>query len=566
MKEQLVKTLGESASKLGISSGSISLEYPDQADHGDFSSNLALANSKTLKTSPQALAAKIVEEFNKVKPDFVESVSIAGPGFINFKIKDAVLAKEAIKLPNKPAKKNNKVMVEYTDPNPFKVFHIGHLMSNAIGESISRLIEHSGNEVIRACYQGDVGLHVAKTIWALIHEDEASIKMNRLRLVTEKVKLLGEMYAIGSSHENEPTIQKEIADVNKKIFEKTDPKINKIYEEGRKLSLEYFDTIYARLGTHFNKFFFESEVADDGVKVVGEFLKKGVFEESDGAIVFKGENHGLHTRVFITSQGLPTYETKELGLNKKKFSLYPDLNESIIITANEQNEYFKVLLKAFDLIDKPIASKTKHLSHGIMRFAEGKMSSRTGNVISAESLIDEIKGMVRGKMGEIEFTDEEVEETSDQVAIGAIKYTILRQAIGGDVIFDSASSISFEGDSGPYLQYSAVRANSVLKKASWFQRHSLFVAPKMPEKVGLLERLIIRFPDIVERARNEYAPQHVANYLIQLSGAFNSFYAHSMIVDSKEPLSKYRIALTRSFLATMTEGLWLLGIKVPKKM
>ncbi len=575
MKSGLLEHLKKAASSLGIDGTSAALEYPENPDHGDFSTNIALANAKALKMNPRALAEKIVEAFKTDMPDFVMSVEIAGAGFINFKLKDKVFADQVIEVANgngeyewskTDAKK--KIMVEYTDPNPFKVFHIGHLMSNAIGESISRLIEGSGAKVIRACYQGDVGLHVAKTIWAVIHEGGAFKKFEGPGPVTDKVKFLGEMYIIGSSHDDEPTIQKEIVEINKKIFDRSDKEINKIYDDGRKWSLEYFDGIYARLGTKFDELFFESDMVDDGMKIVAAFLEKGVFAKSDGAIVFKGEDRGLHTRVFVTSQGLPTYETKELGLNTEKFKLYPDLSQSIIVTANEQSDYFKVLLKAFEEIDPAIAKKTLHMSHGIMRFASGKMSSRKGNIISAESLIDEIKDMVKGKMAGRELSADETDEISDQVAIAAIKYTILRQAIGGDVIFDSAKSISFEGDSGPYLQYSAVRAAAVLEKA---EKEGIKPAKNsakaaLPEKAGLLEKLVSRFPDVVTRARAEYAPQHVATYLINLAGAFNAFYGNQIIVDKNDELSPYYLALTHAFKTTMGNGLWILGIKVPKKM
>jgi arginyl-tRNA synthetase len=331
--------------------------------------------------------------------------------------------------------------------------------------------------------------------------------------------------------------------------------------------LDYFDLIYKRLGTKFDKFFFESEVAENGMKIIREFLGKGVFVESEGAVVFKGEDHGLHTRVFVTSQGLPTYETKELGLNTEKFQLYPDLAQSVIVTASEQNDYFLVLLKALELIDPNIAKKTKHISHGILRFSSGKMSSRKGNIIAAEALLADIKELVLEKIIDRGFDPEEANDISDTIAIGAIKYTILRQAIGGDVIFDSAASISFEGDSGPYLQYSVVRASSVLEKA---KQEGIEPATDanvaLPEKVNLLEKLITRFPDVLENARKEYAPQYVATYLIQLAGAFNSFYAGNPIVSKTEPRSPYRVALTKAFVTTMTNGLWVLGIKVPKRM
>lgn len=562
MKQEIAKSVEKALDKLGISSPGFKIDYPDNPEHGDFSCNAAMVYAKELKVAPKALAEKIVGLIGEVKPSFVDSISVAGPGFINFKVKDSAFAEEVISQGSVQEKVGSeKVMVEYTDPNPFKVFHIGHLMSNAIGESISRLIENGGTQVVRACYQGDVGLHVAKTIWA-IQKQKANSKEQKFATVTDSVKWLGEMYVYGSQFDDDVTIQKEIAIINKKVFEKSDPEINEIYEQGRKWSLEYFDLIYKRLGTDFKQFFFESEVADDGIKVVREFLGKGVFTESDGAVVFKGEDHGLHTRVFITSQGLPTYEAKEIGLNIEKFRKYPDLTRSIIITANEQSDYFRVLLKAFSLIDQNIFTKTRHISHGIMRFAAGKMSSRKGNIISAESLIDDIKALVMTKIADREFSAQEKDEISDIVAIGAIKYTILRQAIGGDVIFDSASSISFEGDSGPYLQYATVRANSILAKTKGISEK----VTQFPEKVTQLEKLLSRFDDITDRARAEYAPQHIAQYLMALAGAFNGYYAAHQIVDENDPLSPYRVALTKKFVETMTNGLWLLGIKVPNRM
>ncbi len=523
--------------------------------------------AKKAEVAPRELADKLVDALGQNKPDFVESITVAGPGFINFKVKDSAFVEAIVRggaTSGGGTSSSKRIMVEYTDPNPFKVFHIGHLMANAIGESISRLVESDGTSVVRACYQGDVGLHVAKTIWAIRKQDQRP----DFPTVTDAVRWLGEMYVKGSQFDDDADIQKEIATINKKIFEKSDPEINEIYEQGRKWSLEYFDIIYERLGTKFDQFFFESEVAGDGIKVVHEFLKKGVFVESDGAVVFKGEDHGLHTRVFITSGGLPTYETKEIGLNIEKFRKYPDLDESIIITANEQNEYFKVLLKAFSLIDENIYAKTRHISHGIMRFASGKMSSRKGNIVSAEELIAAIREMVTEKMSDREgWSDGDRESIADIVAIGAIKYTVLRQAIGGDVVFDSAQSISFEGDSGPYLQYAAVRANSILEKskaASYGAGDSNTM--RCPDEATHLERLLSRFGDIVDRARAEHAPHHVAHYLMAVAGAFNGYYAAHQIIDAADPLSPYRIVLTRRFAETMTEGLRLLGIEVPSKM
>jgi arginyl-tRNA synthetase len=559
MNEVIIKALEKASIKAGIAEPKVKIEHPEDVSHGDFSSNVAMVYARELKISPKVLAEKIVTELNADLPDIVDSVSIAGPGFINFKIKDKFFVKEILEI-SKDLENFGKikrdagkqVMVEYTDPNPFKVFHIGHLMANTIGESISRIVEFSGAQVVRACYQGDVGLHVAKTIWAI--QKDGNYKND--------IGYLGAMYVVGSNeYDTNEVSKKEIVDINKKIFEKSDPELNKIYDAGRKLSLEYFDTIYAKLGTKFNNFFFESEVANDGVRIVNEFLKLGIFEKSEGAIVFPGEKYGEHTRVFINSQGLPTYEAKELGLTKKKFELYPNQSESIVVTANEQSAYFRVLLASIRAIYPEIGSKMKHLSHGLLRPSSGKMSSRKGNVVSADDLIAEFESLVIEKTKDRDFDDSEKNEINNQVAIAGLKYTILRQAIGGDIIYDPNKAVSFEGDSGPYLQYATVRAQAILTKAGGVRE------PKtLPEKVELLEKMLVRFPETIERARNEYAPHHIITYLTELSSAFNSYYAHNQIIDDKDPISDYRVKLTQVFVQTMKNGLWVLGIKVPKRM
>ena len=605
MRNEITKQLREILSALGVDAkmggdaegvaggalGSIKLDYPENPEHGDFTTNAAMVYAKKLGSSPKALAEKIVAGFTAKMPECIESVSIAGPGFINFKVKDEVIAREVLHFSwLKSDKKTGPILIEYTDPNTFKVFHIGHLMSNAIGESLSRLIESSGAKVIRICYASDIGLHIAKAIWAvqrhldLIPKDSASIQ--------EKTDFLGKMYVEGTiayektsaiGDDNGSSAKNEIDALNKVLYQKSSLEVNVLYEKGRRWSIEHFNELYEKLGTDFDDVIYESQMASIGLEIVKKFLKKGIFEESQGATVFKGEDHGLHTRVFVSSQGIPTYEAKDLGLNVTKFDKYPDASQSIIVTASEQNDYFKVLLKVLSLIDEKNGAKTMHIGHGMMRFASSKMSSRTGNVVTADSLIGDLKQMVMERIADRGFDPAESEEISMIVAIGAIKYSILRSSIGSDIVFDSASSISFEGDSGPYLQYSAVRAQSILEKAGVVGGFSspagatagsnprtietpTTPAFKIPNTIGLLEKLIVRFADVAERARLEYAPQIVANYLINLAGAFNSFYASQTIIDEKDPLSPYRLELTKVFQKVMTDGLWLLGIKVPKKM
>ena len=578
IRVDIKKTLDEAVRTLGFSEVVFSLEHPADITHGDYATNVALVVSKQVRThasseklNPKDTALLIKKELEKVPLPYVEKIEIAGPGFINFYLTRSFFAssiqeilKQKSSFGHNALYKGKKVLVEYTDPNPFKQFHIGHLMSNAIGESISRLFAVSGARVKRACYQGDFGLHVAKALWAILkHRDVFPSKKTPL---SERTAFLGACYVEGAeAYDNDPQAKTEIEVLNKKIFEKKDKEIRAFYDAGKKWSLEHFEELYALLGTQFDYYFFESEVAPDGIELVRRFTEKGVFEKSDNAIVFKAERFDtkLHTRVFINSQGLPTYETKELGLNTKKYKkIRPD--KSIIITANEQSDYFRVVLKALEIVAPEARKITEHISHGMLRFAQGKMSSRKGNVITGESMINDIRDLVLEKMKDREMDEEEKKEVSDIVAVAAIKYSILKQVTSSDIIFDFEKSISFEGDSGPYLLYTAVRAQSVLEKAKK-EGIKARIQTSLDETV-LLEKKLCQFPEIVSRSSEERSPHFVATYLIELAALFNSWYAHHPIVVAGSVESPHRVAITTAVHVVLENGLDVLGIRIPKKM
>lgn len=573
MKEQITEIISDGLKALGAQDVSFTVEHPAELSHGDFSTNAALIAGKKLGTNPVEFALSLVEEIGKNQPKEIEKVEVAGPGFINFYISASYFSehiggilKAGEKYGRNASLKGKKIIVEYTDPNTFKEFHIGHLMSNTIGEALARIIEWNGAKVVRACYQSDVGLNIAKAIWGMTahlkHKPEKSAPLS------DKVAFLGKAYALGSqSYEESEDAKKEMDALNKVIFEKSDKKVNELYDWGKEVSLEHFEEIYKVLGTKFDYNFFESEVYKTGLKIVEEFLEKGIFEQSEGAVIFPGEKHGLHTRVFVNKFGLPTYEAKELGLNKIKFDkIDPDL--SIIITGNEVNEYFRVLLKVMSLVYPAIAEKTVHLGHGMLRFAEGKMSSRKGNVVTGESLLGDVKNMVEEKIKDRPFDAKEKARVAEEVAVAAIKYTILRQSPGRDIIFDPEQSLSFEGDSGPYLQYSATRAGSVLRKA---EEEKLSVSSHIepssePQPWDSLQKMLIRFPEVMERAEKERAPQLLVTYLTELSGLFNSFYGAQKIADAKDPTSPYKLAVTQAFHIVLQNGLAAIGIASPASM
>ena len=549
MEERIRKAVSEALAQLEAPETKFTVERPADPAHGDYTTNAALVAAKAIGKNPRELAEQIA---NKVRTSDVltfKDVVVAGPGFVNI-----TLARDAVTLAVVEAdaqgaqwgkgnvQKEQRVMIEYTDPNPFKEMHIGHLMSNIIGEALARLIENEGATVIRANYQGDVGPHVAKALWGL---QKAG--------VTEPstAQEIGEAYATGShAYEESPDVKSEIDVLNQAIYAGTDHALMGLWRKGRDVSLAAFERLYKILGTHFDYYFFESETAEPGLRIVRDGIKKGVFEESDGAVIYRGEKKGLHTLVFITSRGTPTYEAKDIGLAFLKEERAQS-DRSIIVTAAEQTGHFNVILAALGELAPLIAAKTTHVSHGFLRLPSGKMSSREGNVITASGLIERI----------IKKASQKNEDPliAEQVALGAIKYMVLRQAPGSDIVFDEERSLSLEGDSGPYLQYALVRARKILMYAPGEGNGTL-----EPDAPYAIERIILHFPEVVARASRELAPNLLVNYLTELAGSWNSFYASEQVLGSAEEAYKQRV--TRAFANTMINGLTLLGIPVPEKM
>ena len=568
MQNTIKKLTQDSCQALGLPEVDFVIEHPENTDFGDFSTNISLVLSKQVGKNPRELASIISEEINKNLPNTISKVEVAGPGFINFYLSKDFFVSELQQILEKgegygtnETADSKKIVLEYTNTNVLKPFHIGHLMGNVLGESLSRIFEANGAEIARVTYQGDVGLHIGKAIWGMMQMKDSFPKDNES--VSNKVKFVGDAYSYGSDkYEDNPESAEEIKIINKKAYDKSDPEVNHYYELARQWSLDHFEEIYKKLDTKFNHYFFESEVAQDALKVVNENIERGIFEKSEGAVVYKGEKFGLHTRVFISSQGLPTYEAKDIAHALHKYSLYP-FDESIIITANEQNDYFRVVLSALKEINQTVAATTQHLSHGMLKLTEGKMSSRKGNVITGESLILDTEEAVREIVKDRELPEEIKEKIAQDVAVAAIKFSILRQAGGGDIIFDRAKAISFEGDSGPYLQYTAVRAASVIEKAGWKNKGASFETYN--KDIYPIEHFLYRFPEVVARASYEKFPHYIVSYLIELASSFNSFYAHNKIIEAGEE-SEYRLGVTQAVFNILSNGLYLLGIKVPQRM
>lgn len=544
MESRIHEVVARVLAGLGAEGVSFVVERPADLAHGDYAVNAALVASKQLAKSPREIAEHIVaalaDAFKTVGD--TAKIEIAGPGFVNITLSPECIHEAVGTLTTTTdALAGKRVMVEYTNPNPFKEMHIGHLMSNSIGESISRLIANAGATLVRANYQGDVGPHVAKAMWALLKSGNVEP-----RAAAE----IGKAYAEGSAaYEESETAKAEIDELNKAIYRKDTTDIMSLWTKGREVSLAAFEELYAVFGTKFDFYFFESETAAPGMELVKEGLTKGIFQESEGAIIYNGEKKGLHTLVFVTSKGTPTYETKDLGLAHMKEERWPS-DLSVVITANEQIGHFKIVLAALEDIAPALAAKTVHLSHGFLRLTTGKMSSREGNVITAESLLEGVIKQASVK--------NENKETAEQVALAAIKYAILKQSSGSDIIFDVEKSLSIEGDSGPYLQYALVRARKILAATPGVSGTEI---PPLPYRI---ERVLIHYPAAVARALREYAPHHVAQYLTELASEWNSFYAAEQILGSEQ--EEYKMRIARAFEKVMAHGLSLLAIPAPERL
>lgn len=563
MKDVIETAIRELIEEMGLEARDFAVEHPTDLTHGDYAANIAMVLAKSAGINPRQLAEQIVSKLDG-QIEYVDKIEVAGPGFINFYLSRDFFTKEVMRAKSVGDKwghndhwQNKTVLVEYTDPNPFKEFHIGHLFTNAVGESIARLFMAQGADVRRVNYQGDVGLHVACALYG----------MKELGITPDSnftAKDLGKAYALGATanKENEEVAAK-IKEINKAIYERSNEELNALYDKGRQVSLDYFETIYKIADTKFDHYFFESKAAPEGKRLVLD--NPEIFPESEGAKVFKGEEYGLHSRVFLNSLGLPTYEAKELALAKLKEE-YVKYDYSVISTAKEISEYFKVLLKAMSFVYPELAAKTEHIGHGMVRLSTGKMSSRTGDVIPAIDFINEITEAAKEKINESGRGIEVEESAARDIAIAAIKYATLKGSIYQDTVFNKEQALSFEGASGPYLQYTHARIASVLEKAREAGVSREVSAENVPTEAYEIEKILYRFPEVVEEAFLAREPHQVATFLTELAANFNTFYGNEKIADPTDIYAPYKCFLASVVKQTLKNGLWLLAIKAPEKM
>ncbi len=535
------------------------LEHPKDLGHGDYATNIALIVGKKLGQNPIVLAGQFVKILKHKNISGINEIKIAGPGFINFTLDRSIFIeqlKDAKKLGDKWGHVNDlkgqKILVEHSSPNLFKPFHIGHLMNNTIGEAIVGLARASGAEVTTMSFPSDISLGTAKAIFVVLDKYGEDFEPT-------DVSILGESYVEGTKrYEEDESIHARVKEIADNLYAGINSSEFKIFKKCKDLNMEYFENITTRLGSHFDSYIYESEAGEIGKEIVKKFTSK-VFTESEGAIVYIPEESrkDINTAVFINSQGNPTYEAKDVGLMSMKFERYnPD--KSIFITDNHQIPHFQIVLDAVSYINKDWQERSIHRTHGRMSFKGQKMSSRLGGVPLAEDVLDTVVGDIKEKNSNLGILEVE------NIAISAIKFSVLRAMAGKDINFDPETSLSFEGDSGPYLQYVTVRAGSLLTKGLNENINPDLSNPTTGTET--LEKIIVRFPEVVSRSINEWAPHHVLVYLVDLAQYFNTWYGQGKIIDENEEATTYRLAIVESVKQTINNGLKIIGISTPEKM
>lgn len=529
------------------------------AQFGDFSTNIAMQLAVQLQQAPRDISQAIVENIQAQNYNWLASISVAGPGFINFTLDDAELYSQ---LTTEIAQvyAGKRIVVEYSCPNAFKELHAGHLYQTVEGDVIARLIAYSGGEVYRTNFGGDVGLHVAKAMCGIVSLLGGEIPDSLARIATsERSQFLSKAYVAGAkAYEEDQTAKTQIETYNQAIYAlhksgDTTSNFAQIYWTCRQWSYDYFDNFYQRIQVDPFRYIPESTAMEPGLTLVRQGLIDGIFENSDGAVIYRGENDGLHTRVFITQAGLPTYETKDIGVISIEFNDY-HFDHRTLITGRDQAEYMKVVYAAAGALIPAVKGNMTHLAHGLIRFGDGKkMSSRLGNVTSATDVLNIVAALIP------EDTDD---AKRNAIMLSAIKYAFLKQRLGGDIAFDPESSVSLHGSSGPYLQYALVRARSILAKIEGAISTEYQGAYEQPER--LLAGKLAEFTESVSVSATEYAPHHLANYLYELASIFNTFYEKNRVIG--EQRSVIRLQLVQQYANVLDKGLEILGIERLERM
>lgn len=557
----------------------INVTHPAQPEHGDYSTNIAMVLAKQVGKSPQNVASTLIESLQNdgYVSEIASSITLAGPGFINFFLKNDVLWQEAEKFIVTPSKHqdepglNQRIMVEFSSPNIAKPFNVGHLRSTIIGDSLARIFTYMGYEVLRDNHLGDWGTQYGKLAYAVDNWGDWEV------IERDPIKELFRLYV--EFHKQEES-NPDLADAGREYFkrlENKDPEVLKTWQKLVKLSLEDFNQLYKQLDIHFDmqlgESFYEPQLAD----IIKECKSSGIARESDGAtlIFFDNDPHLKDTPLMIQkSNGTSTYGTRDLAGIKYRMNEFK-LDRLIIEIGNEQQLYFKQVIKAAGMLGWVKPGQLTHVGHGLFMLPTGKMSTRKGETVWVTDLISELEQKAEEIVAQrTDLSESERKDAISAIAMGALKYNDLSQNRLGNVVFDKDKSLALDGNSAPYIQYTIARSRSVLRGASSIDLSNPDKlsqgAQRRQEQLLDAERevlvLIAQFDEIVQDTSINLLPNTLTSYLFQLGQKYNTFYQSCPILSSEPGIKEWRLSIVMMVANLLSTGLDLLGIKAVERM
>lgn len=550
---------------------SIDLEIPPQPEMGDLAVG-CFEMAKSLKQSPIKIAEDLTQ---KVQSDeIIEKTENVGPYFNLFLKKEIWFKTVCQEILEKKEKfgdsnfgKNKKILIEYSAPNTNKPQHLGHLRNNFLGMAISNLFSVLGFQVIRVNLINDRGIHICKSMLAYQKWGENKTPE------TEKMKgdhFVGKYYVMFEERaKEEPKLFEEAQELLKK-WENRDTETLALWRKMNQWAIEGFKQTYKKIGAEFDKWYYESDTYQLGKKIILKALKKKIcYKRSDGAIEIDLTRDDLDKKVLIRADGTSVYITQDIGLAKLKYDDFkPD--RSIYVVASEQEYYFKVLFTVLALFGFKWVKNLYHLSYGLVFLPEGKMKSREGKVIDADEIIAEMEKLAKGEIlaREPNISPTELSNRAEKIALSALKFFFLKFTPKQKINFKPEESISFEGATGPYIQYTYARIRSIVKKSIQNQLKHKTIKLDIDyrvlgnkEEIEILKQLFL-FPNIIKQAALAMNPAYLANYLLQLCQKFNEFYhQHQVLKAETQNLVQARLILIQAVAEVIKKGLNILGIQ-----
>ncbi|MEK6964583.1 MAG: arginine--tRNA ligase [Nanoarchaeota archaeon] len=563
MKDHLSKFLSKELGLDEKKTGSM-IEVPPDSKLGDLAFP-CFDLAKIKKKAPPLIAQELVLQL-KLPPEF-EKVSAAGP-YLNFFIKKAFLAESVLKKIEEEKEKygtskrfGEKAAVEFAGPNTNKPLHLGHLRNIFLGQAVCKTLQSQGFDVVPVNIVNDRGAHICKSMLAYQKwgdHQEPNKKGDHF---------VGDWYVKYATEEKEhPEMEEEIRGMLRK-WEENDPEVKALWKKMNSWVLGGFAQTFNRIKVKFDKEYYESDFYDKGKDLVEEGVKKGVFTKNpDGEITAELEPYKLPNKIVLRSDGTTIYITQDMALARIRFQDY-HMERMVYVVANEQNLHFQQLFKMLELLEFPFAKKCFHLSYGMVNLPEGKMKSREGTVIDADDILDEMERLAKEEIQERHQLDEKkVMERAIQIGHGALRFFILKYDHVKDIIFNPKESLSFEGETGPYVQYAHARICSILRKyGKPLEKKVDWSLLKEFEESELVKKLA-HFEEVAYAAADQYKPHLIARYLLDLAQLFNEYYHKHQVMNADENLTKARTLLIDGVRQVLKNGLSLLLIEAPEEM